>query len=144
MIELHVARTIAASQQDVFDWLAEPVNLTTAPLILRAGWAPGTSGPGVGAVREATAVGMWLREKITAFDRPHSYSYRIIRSFPTMEHDGGSLTLTPTSTGTHVVWVSSLTYPTRAGGRVTEAITAPLFRSGFRAILGSCAEALEP
>lgn len=143
MIHLHVQRTIAAPQEEVFDWLADPVNLAATPLILRAGWTAGALGPRVGAVRQATAVAMWLREEITAFDRPRGYSYRIIRSFPAMNHDGGSLTFTPTVGGTHVVWVSDLAYPTRAGGRVTELITAPLLRSGFSGILAGCAKALE-
>ena len=32
-------RTIEASQERVFDWLADPANLTAAPLVLRAGFA---------------------------------------------------------------------------------------------------------
>ncbi|WP_059018354.1 SRPBCC family protein [Mycobacterium sp. M26] len=143
MLHLRVERTIAAPPERVFDWLADPVNLTATPLIFRAGWSAPTVEPGVGAVREAVAVSMWLREEITAFDRPHGYSYRIIRSFPPMHHDGGSLTLTPTAAGTHVVWVSDLAYPLRAGGRLTEAIAAPLLRSGFSSILAGCAKALE-
>lgn len=68
MTTIHVERTIAASSDQVFSWLAEPGNLTAAPLILKAGWAKHCSEPGVGAQRDATAVGMWLREEITAYD----------------------------------------------------------------------------
>lgn len=32
-----------------------------------------SSGPGVGALREVTGVGTWLREEITAYDAPRSY-----------------------------------------------------------------------
>src|SRR6516165_5480975 len=102
MVQLHVERTIAASPERVFDWLADPANLTSSPLVLKAGWAKGSPGPGVGALREVTAVGMWLREKITAYDAPRSYSYRILRSFPPSEHEGGTLTFSQSGDRTHV------------------------------------------
>ena len=79
MVQLHVERTIAASPERVFDWLADPANLTSSPLVLKAGWAKGSPGPGVGALREVTGLGTWLREEITAYDAPRIYSYRIIR-----------------------------------------------------------------
>jgi hypothetical protein len=90
MVKLHVERTIAASPERVFEWLADPANLTAAPLALRAGFVKGSSGPCVGAVREVTGLGMWFREEITAYDAPRNYSYRILRAFPAMP---------PTSTG---------------------------------------------
>src|SRR5262245_44034946 len=42
MIQLHVERTIAASPEQVFDWLADPANLTASPMVLKAGWAKGS------------------------------------------------------------------------------------------------------
>ena len=103
----------------VFDWLVDPANLTAAPLVLRAGWGKGSSDhPGVGALREGMAVGMWFREEITAYDAPRSFSYRIVRSFPANDHEGGTLTFTPSGDGTHVGWVNSYTHPARAGGKV--------------------------
>jgi uncharacterized protein YndB with AHSA1/START domain len=143
MVELHVERTIAASPERTFDWLTDPANLTVAPMFLRAGWAKGFSGPSVGARREVTAVGAWLREEITAYDTPRSYSYRVVRSFPAAEHQGGTLTCTPSDGGTRVDWVTAYSVPARAGGKVTAAVTAPLFRWSFRAILAGCAKALE-
>lgn len=68
MARIHVERTIAAAPNRVFDWLADPANLTAARLILKAGWRADAAGPRLGAVREALAVGMWLREEITAYD----------------------------------------------------------------------------
>ena len=148
MVTLHMERTIAASPQRVFDWLADPANLTTAPLSIRAGFVKGWSEPGVGALREVTAVGVWFREEITAYDPPRSYSYRILRSFPAFDHEGGTLTFTPsTSTpsgeGTHVDWLSNYTHPVLAGGKALEAVTYRLLRWSFRALLDACAQALE-
>lgn len=142
MVRLHVERTIAAPPERVFDWLADPVNLATAPLILTASYTD-ESKPGAGAVREAIAVGMWLREEVTAYDAPRSYSYRIVRAFPAFDHEGGKLTCTPTVHGTHVDWSTTYTHPIHAGGRVLEALTAPLIRMSFSAILAACAKALE-
>lgn len=143
MADLHVERTIAAPLQRVFDWLADPANLTSPPLVLRAGWAKGFTEPSVGALREVLAVGSWFREEITAYDPPRSYSYLIVRSFPAFTHDGGTLTFTPEGTGTHVDWESSYTHPLIAGGKPMEAVSYPILRSSFNALLASCAKALE-
>lgn len=143
MARLHLERTIAASPERVFDWLADPANLTAAPLALKAGYAKGSSEPGVGALREVTGVGVWFREEITAYDVPRSYSYRIVRSFPAFDHEGGTLTFTPSGDGTRVDWVTTYTHPARAGGKVTEAVSSRLLRSSFLAILAGCAKALE-
>lgn len=143
MVELHVERTIAASGERVFDWLADPSSLRAAPLVLRAGWAKGSSGPRVGALREVVGAGIWFREEITAYDRPHSYSYLILRSMPPFKHDGGRLTFTPSGDGTHVDWLSNYTHPVYAGGRLMEAVSHRLLASSFSAILAECAKALE-
>ena len=97
----------------------------------------------ISAVREVTGVGAWFREKITAFDRPRSFSYLILRSFPPMHHDGGTLTFTPAGDGTHVDWVSSYSHPALAGGRALEAVTSRLLTSSFQAVLARCAKVLE-
>lgn len=41
MAHVHVERTIAAPPDQVFVWLADPANLTTAPLLLQAGLGRG-------------------------------------------------------------------------------------------------------
>ena len=143
MVQLHLERTIAAPPEKVFAWLADPANLAAAPLVLKAGPAKESSGPGAGAIREATAVGAWFREEITAYDEPRSYSYLIVRSFPAIDHEGGTLTFTPSGDGTHVDWVTTYTHPARAGGKVMEAVSSRVLRASFEAILAGCAKALE-
>lgn len=147
MVEIHLERTIAAPVEQVFDWLADPASLKAAPLVLKSGWAKNSPSPdktsAIRPVREVTALGPWFREEITAYDRPHSYSYLILRSFPPMEHEGGTLTFTPAGDGTHVDWLTNYTHPARAGGKVLELITKPVLRSSFTAILNACAKALE-
>jgi uncharacterized protein YndB with AHSA1/START domain len=143
MVEIHLEQTILAPVDKVFDWLADPANLAAAPLVLRAGWAKGSAGPGAGAVREVTGVGTSFREEITAYDRPHSYSYLIVRSFPPFNHKGGTLTFSASGKGTRVDWHTSYTHPVRAGGELLEAISYRLLRSSFRAILAACGKKLE-
>lgn len=143
MVELHAERTIAASPERVFDWLAAPANLATIPVIIKAGWARGSSEPGAGALREVFGVGTWFREEITAYDPPRSYSYLIVRSFPPLNHQGGTLTFTPSGGGTHVEWLTNYTHPLHAGGKLMEAVSRPLLRSSFLAILAACAKELE-
>jgi uncharacterized protein YndB with AHSA1/START domain len=142
MVEIHVERTIDAPAERVFDWLAEPANLAAAPLALKAGYAKDSPGTGAGALRQVTGVGTWFREKITAYDRPRSYSYLIVRSFPPFNHEGGTLTFTPSGDGTHVDWLSNYTHPAWAGGKLLEAVSYRLLRSSFLAILDACAKAL--
>jgi uncharacterized protein YndB with AHSA1/START domain len=146
MVEIHVERTIAAPPENVFDWLADPVNLAAAPMALKGFWEKGTVGPGKGAVRRVIAAGPWFREEITAYDRPRSYRYLIIGGFPPFRHDGGTLTFTPTggdNPGTHLDWLTNYTHPAYVGGKVLEKVTRPMLRSSFVAILDACARALE-
>lgn len=143
MVEIHLERTFAAPVDQVFDWLADPANLAAAPLVLKAGYTKDSSEPGAGAVREVVGVGTWFREEITAYDRPHSYSYLIVRSFPPFDHEGGTLTFAASGDGTHVDWLTNYTHPARAGGKVLQTISYRLLRSSFLAILDGCAKAVE-
>jgi Polyketide cyclase / dehydrase and lipid transport len=70
MVQVQVERTIAASPEQVFEWLLDPANLTVSPVHRKGVWAKGSSGPGVGAVREVTGFGFWGHEQITAYDAP--------------------------------------------------------------------------
>jgi len=143
MVEIHLQQTIAAPVEKVFDWMTDPANLVETPLAFRAGWAKGSHAPAVGAVREVAAIGAWFREEITAYDRPHSYSYLIIRSVPSFKHDGGTLTFTQSEDGTHVDWLSHYTHPVWAGGKVLEAVTRRLLRASFLSLFTACAKDLE-
>lgn len=143
MVEIHVERTIAASPDRVFQWLTDPANLTAAPLFLKASWRKDSLPPGVGAVREVIAAGAWLREEVTGYEPPRAYSYRVIRSFPAARHEGGTVSVAPADLGSQVEWATDYTIPLRGGGKLMEAVTSPVFRSCFDAILRECATALE-
>jgi hypothetical protein len=143
MVHLHVEKTIAAPPEEVFAWLADPVNLKSAPQVVTSGWARDSRPPGVGAIRTGIAIGLWFREEITAYDPPNSYSYLIVGSVPAIDHEGGTLTFTPHADGTHVDWDSAYTHPVRGGGRAMELLTSKLLPWNFSAVLDGCAKALE-
>jgi hypothetical protein len=143
MVEIHLEQTIAAPVEQVFDWMTDPANLAAAPLVFKAGWAKGSSQPGAGAVRKVAAIGAWFREEITAYDRPHSYSYLIVRSFPSFDHEGGTLTFTASGNGTHIDWLTNYTHPIWSGGKLLEAVTRPLLRSGCLSLFAACTKELE-
>src|SRR5258708_50530 len=109
MVEFQVDRTIAASPERVFDWLADPANLTAAPGILRG------RGVKVGGLRGAMGLGGCFRRQIPSYDRPRASWYRVVRSSPPFDHEGGTLTFTPSADGTHVDWQTSYTHPAYAG-----------------------------
>jgi uncharacterized protein YndB with AHSA1/START domain len=144
MVHLRVEKTIYAPPEKVFAWLADPVNLKSAPLTVTADWAKDSPAPaGLGAIRTGFAIGLWFREEITAYDPPHSYSYLIVKSVPAFDHETGTLTFTPDGDGTHVDWVSTYTHPAKGGGKAMEALTSRLLPWNFNAILDGCAKALE-
>jgi hypothetical protein len=60
-----------------------------------------------------------------------------------LNHDGGTLTFTPSGDGTHVDWLTNYTHPLYAGGKLMEAASRPALRSSFLAILAACAKELE-
>ena len=124
---------LAAAERKAREALAEneeadPANLTAAPVILKVRWVKGSSGSGAGALREPIGLGGWFREQITAYDRPRAYSYRVVRSIPPFDHEGGTLTFTPSADGTHVDWLTSYTHPAYAGGKLMEAVSLRLLR----------------
>ena len=143
MVEIHLERTIAAPVEQVFDWLADPANLAAAPLVLKAGYAKGSSEPGAGAVREVTGRGHLVPRRHHGLRAAAQLLYLIVRSFPPFNHDGGTLTFTRSGDRTHVDWLTNYTHPARAGGKLLEVVSRPVLRSSFLAILDACAKALE-
>lgn len=90
---------------------------------------------GLGAVRWVKASGLWFREKITAYDRPRTFTYLITESALPMEHEGGTLTFKPVAGGTEVTWVSRARVKLPiVGGLLTNVLVGKL-EAGFAATL---------
>jgi hypothetical protein len=134
-----VERTIAAPPEDVFDWCADTTNYQRTVWVLRDTLArPGEGAPyGVGAIRLHTwLIGRFV-ERITAYDRPHSFGYVVERSFPPIPHDGGTMTFTAVGEGTTVVWTSVVDVGPIIGG-----IARTVVGHVFGRILDACAKDL--
>ncbi|OBB33144.1 hypothetical protein A5792_12085 [Mycolicibacterium peregrinum] len=104
-----VERIIGASQDEVFEFMSNAANFTRSPLVLRQRLAePGRQAPyGQGAVRILLWAIGWFRERITAYDAPHSFDYSVERSFPPSEHRHGRVSFAAVDCGTRVVWTTT-------------------------------------
>ncbi|HET7734639.1 MAG TPA: SRPBCC family protein [Nocardioidaceae bacterium] len=144
MLRVTVERFIAAPPEDVFRWLNDSSNYTRSTLTLREKRTKdGAEAPyGTGAVREVTGVGAWFREVITAYDEGRSFEYRIVKSIPGIDHEGGRILVEPTSGGSHVTWTSAGSHPRAWGGSALGKVTEPLLRLAFRQILDACEQDL--
>ena len=140
---VRVERFVEAPIEAVFDWLADPQHLTSAPLALRVKLVRGGDMErfGVGAIREVTTVGAWFREQITRFEPPTQIHYSIVRSYPRIVHRGGTITLTEAPGGTRAVWVSEYAVSRAWGGRMTASLLQPALSWSFGRILEAASEA---
>jgi hypothetical protein len=97
------------SPERAFDMMADHAGYVNFPGVRSARVTkPGTTEPnGKGAIREVSLQGAWVQEEITVFERPRRLGYKIIKSRPPIEHEGGLIELTPTADGVDVVWTST-------------------------------------
>jgi uncharacterized protein YndB with AHSA1/START domain len=58
---------------------------------------------GVGAIRRLSAVGPPMREEVLAYEPGKRFSYTLLSGLPTRDHVG-TVELTPSGDGTHVVY----------------------------------------
>ena len=137
MVEIRVERTIAATPERVFEWLADSSNYTASPLCL---WEklgqPGEEAPyGTGAVRYILGAGAWFREVVTSYDPPREFTYTMTGSVPRFEHRGGSVRIAPHVVGSRVVWTTAYAVPWWSGGAIFERISGAMLRVSFESIL---------
>jgi hypothetical protein len=109
MRTIRVTRSMKISAERAFDMMADHAGYTAFPGVRSAKVTkPGTTEPnGLGAIREVALRGAWDEEEITVFERPRRLGYKIVRSRPPIEHEGGLIELTPTPDGVDVVWTST-------------------------------------
>jgi uncharacterized protein YndB with AHSA1/START domain len=132
MKTITVKRTIPAPIEKVFAILADHANYKLLPgvkdsKLIKTG---GPSKNGVGAVRYIDAGLARFTEEITRFDEPKRMDYRIIKSFPPLRHEGGSLRLTKKAGGTEVIWTSTIgARVPLVGGLLTPLLAAQLSKA---------------
>ncbi|MED5815375.1 SRPBCC family protein [Mycolicibacterium sp. 050232] len=142
MQTITVERTIAAPQDQVFEFMSNAANFTRSPLVLRQRLAePGQQAPyGQGAVRILLWVIGWFRERVTAYDAPRSFDYAVERSFPPSEHRHGRVSFAAVEDGTRVVWTTTfrVKFPL-IGGALTRWIGRPMLTRVFNDVLDAAA-----
>lgn len=98
---VHVTRSIPAAAQAVWNRISDHAQTHTWVLAARVRLlTPGDPSPnGVGAIREVSFPGrpLWstLKERVTAFSAPSTFSYTIISGMPGIRDHLGTLTVTP-------------------------------------------------
>ncbi|MFI9407770.1 SRPBCC family protein [Nocardia sp. NPDC052316] len=134
-----VERTIDAPLEEVFDWCATTTNYERTAWVLRDKLTrPGDGAAyGVGAIRRHTWLIGRFDERITSYDRPHSFEYVVDRSFPPIPHKGASMTFTTVPGGTRVVWTTAIDANPLVG-RIARTVVGHVFGR----ILNACAEEL--
>ncbi|MFI7000110.1 SRPBCC family protein [Nocardia sp. NPDC050175] len=132
-----IHRTIDAPIDAVFAALSDASTYTGAPLIVRSTLVkPGADAPyGLGAIREIIAGLAWFREEITAYDPPHSFEYRILRSIPATQHEEGRIALRETAEGTELTWTTTFTVRMLLASEVLTTLAAPIIRTTFNQII---------
>ena len=137
MRTITVQHTIKAPPEKIFDILADHANYkqfpgVTASRLLQPGKRDKN---GIGAVRQIEVGRARFVELITRYKRPTRLDYRIVKSFPPVKHEGGSITLETVPEGTRVTWTSSIELKLPLVGRVlTPLLTAQLSKGFLRTL----------
>ncbi len=137
MARIDLDKTVAGPIDEVFEALSDHAGYTrfrgfsTAELV-REGTEERN---GVGALRRLVVRPLRFEEEITGFERPTRMDYLIRKVNLPFRHDGGTITLSETATGTRVLWRSTFTVPVPVIGPALGALLAAGIRRGFVRLL---------
>jgi hypothetical protein len=137
MAQIDLDKTLAAPIDDVFELLSDHAGYTrfrgfrTAELLHE-----GTEERnGVGALRLLVAGPLRFEEEITAFERPTRMDYLIRKVNLPIEHEGGTIGLSPAGSGTRVLWRSTFHVNVAVAGGAMGGLLAAALRRGFIRLL---------
>ena len=137
MARIDLDKTLAAPIDDVFELLSDHAGyfrfrgFRTAELVREGAPDPN----GVGALRVLAVWPLRFEEEITAFERPTRMDYLIRKVNIPLDHDGGSIALSPAGAGTRVRWRSTFTVPVPVAGGALGAVLASMIKRGFVRLL---------
>lgn len=139
MQTIQTKRTIHASPEAIFDVLADHAGYARFPGVRKATLVRrGSPEPnGVGALRAMDLGVAQFEEEITRFERPTRLDYRIVRSRPPVDHEGGSITLKPVPGGVEVSWTSTFHVRVPLVGGLVTRLAARQMERGFGQVLAA-------
>lgn len=128
-----VKHTIKAPPEKIFDLLADHANYKQFPGVKDSKLlTPGKrERNGIGAVRQVDVGAARFVEIITRYKRPTRLDYRIVKSFPPVKHEGGSITLESTPEGTAVTWTSTIRLKIPLVGNLLTPLLVAQLSKGF-------------
>jgi uncharacterized protein YndB with AHSA1/START domain len=133
-------REVAAPPEIVFEVLTDhrryPEITPLRKAVLEREGEPAPNG--VGAIRKLSAVGPPLREEVLAYEPGVRFSYKLLSGLPVRDHVG-TVELTPSGAGTHVVYAvrTTPTVPLAGAGVIA------VIKVGIRQLLGGVAKEAE-
>ena len=137
MARIDLDKTLAAPIDDVFELLTDHAGYTrfrgfsTAELVREGA----EERNGVGALRALAVWPLRFEEEITAFERPTRMDYLIRKVNIPLRHEGGTIELSPSGSGTRVLWRSTFTIEVPIVGGALAALLAVMIRRGFVRLL---------
>jgi uncharacterized protein YndB with AHSA1/START domain len=137
MARIVLDKTLTAPIEEVFELLSDHAGYTrfrgfTLAELVREGEDDPN---GRGALRRLAAGGLTFEEEITAFERPRRLDYVIRKVNVPLQHDGGSIRLSPAGANTHVDWRSTFTMRIPVVGGAVAAVFAVAIKRGFVRLL---------
>lgn len=137
MHEIRVERTLNAPADHVFALITDHEGYTrfegiTSAKVVRQGDA---EPDGLGAQRSLKASFIRFDEEIVAFERPTRMDYKIYETNLPIEHERGSIQMTPNGERTDVLWVSTFEATPPVIGKVVGAVLAKALDRSFNRML---------
>lgn len=134
---VRVERTLGVPIDRVFDLITDHAGYSRFRGVQRAELLREgeTERNGVGALRRAHSRPLWFEEEIVVFERPTRIDYVIRRTNAPMHHEGASMVLEESGSGTRVVWTTTLEMTTPVLGQAAGAAMAPVLRRRLRGVL---------
>lgn len=137
MHTLTVTKIIKAPIEDVFEAFTDHEKLSQvfgvrSCVLTRHG---NTEKNGLGAIRELDCGQIWLREEITAFNRPNRMEYRILSSRPQAKHEYGQVDFIAIPEGTKVTWTTRFGVQLPGPSMLIDSTFGVVFGISFRLVL---------